>query len=115
VRHLDSGERQLHARVIDDDLAMTTIHEAMASRPSARHQEKEDQEAACTLHVREREVDGQRESGSRRPSAYSGVDASASFVAATLLQVLTIGCALLTAAGVALAPRISRARPSSAI
>lgn len=37
---------------------MTTIHEAMASRPSARHQEKEDQEAACTLHVREREVDG---------------------------------------------------------
>lgn len=43
--------------------------------------------------------------------APAGVDASASFVAATLLQVLTIGCALLTAAGVALAPRISRARP----
>ena len=43
--------------------------------------------------------------------APSGVDPAAGFVAATLLQVLTIGCALVTAAGVALAPRISRARP----
>ncbi len=37
--------------------------------------------------------------------APAGVDPAAGFVAATLLQGLTIGCALVTAAGVALAPR----------
>lgn len=38
--------------------------------------------------------------------APAGIDPAAGFVAATLLQGLTIGCALVTAAGVALVPRL---------